>query len=304
MAMHSITVAKHEFQFFMRERTVFLLLIIFLGMALASAFIGWSSQHTIQKVYAFSANQLSDEGRPVPPSPLANNPHLFMMRNMIIYIVLIGSLLAISVGNVAGISDRKSGTVRVLFAHPISRTDFIVGKIIGIIGILLVVMLLSAVISALSSLVISTLTWSDLFRLIGFYGFSFVFLLGFGLLGLSFGLLMKTDALALLIPIIIWITVIFVLPGLASALYPTASLNLVQPISVDNHLINGLHAAIIPISVSDIYKSTSENILQVQDPQATTGLQIIPVVVWSVLCMIMSIFAIRRFSPTEAELNE
>ena len=50
---------------------------------------------------------------------------------MIIYVILIGGLLAISTGYAAGMRERKAGVLKLLFSRPISKEDFLLGKLLG-----------------------------------------------------------------------------------------------------------------------------------------------------------------------------
>jgi ABC-type transport system involved in multi-copper enzyme maturation permease subunit len=104
----SVMIARHEIQSLFREKTFLLLLVVFTFMTIASAFIGWSSQNTINQVYNVAAEQIRQSGQIPPPSPFASYPHLNLVKNMIIYINLIGGLLAI----IAGYAGNSNGYYR------------------------------------------------------------------------------------------------------------------------------------------------------------------------------------------------
>ena len=130
--MRSFFVAKNEIQHLLRERTFFLILTVFILISLASTYIGWASQHTVESVYQESAITLQSLGKAVPPSPFSNLPPLGIVKNMIIYVVLIGSLLAITIGHSIGTKDQKAGVVRILFSKPLTKKEFLIGKALSL----------------------------------------------------------------------------------------------------------------------------------------------------------------------------
>lgn len=298
----SVMIARHEIQSLFREKTFLLLLAVFAAMTIASAFIGWSSQNTINQVYNVAAEQMRQSGQVVPPSPFSEYPHLTLVKNMIIYINLIGGLLAITAGYAAGMRERKAGVMKLLFSRPITKGSFLFGKLLGIAIVLGTVMAFAAVISTISSAVLVNLNVQDIINLFGFYGFSFVYLLGFALLGFSFALVKEHEVVALLIPIIFWIAITFVLPEMTSALYPTASLNptLPQTDILQNPTLQTMHNAVYPFSISEHYKETAATILGIKN--VVTDVQVyswmvnaVIIFCWMVLCFVTSCIAVMKF---------
>lgn len=304
---NSVTIARHEIQSLFRERTFILLLAVFAAMTLASAYIGWSSQHTIDQVYTAVAEQMRQSGKVAPPSPFADYPHLALLKNMIIYITLIGGLLAISTGYAAGMRERKAGVVKLLFSRPVGKEEFLLGKLLGISFVLAAVMLLAAAISTVSSAVLVSLNAQDIILLFSFYGFSWVYLLGFALLGFSFALVKNDEVVALLIPIIFWVAITFVLPELASALYPTGSLNptLPQTDILQSPTLQTIHDAVYPFSISEHYKETAATILDIGTADAPVHSGILndmTIFIWMLLCLAASLIAVRSFDKSSGEL--
>jgi ABC-2 type transport system permease protein len=268
--MQSFFIAKNEIQHLLRERTFFLILTVFILIALASTYIGWASQHTIESVYQESVITLESIGKTAPPSPFSNLPPLEIVKNMIIYVILIGSLLAITIGHSIGTKDQRAGVVRIIFSKPISKKEFLMGKALSLGLVLLAVLTVSLIISVISVAVLSQLSFVLLLRLIGFYAISFFYMLGFGFLGLGFGLMKRNSAIALLTPIIIWVIITFALPEMSSALYPTSSLNPVLPQTdiLNSQILSKIHNIFYPFSISEHYRVLSSGILNLQE---TTG---------------------------------
>jgi ABC-type transport system involved in multi-copper enzyme maturation permease subunit len=299
---NSITIARHEIQSLFRERTFILLLAVFAAMTLASAYIGWSSQHTIDQVYTAAAEQIRQSGKVAPSSPFADYPHLALLKNMIIYVILIGGLLAISTGYAAGMRERKAGVLKLLFSRPVSREDFLLGKLLGISFVLAAVMFLAAIISAVSSAVLVRLNAQDMIHLFSFYGFSWVYLLGFAFIGFGSALVKEDEVMALLIPIIFWVTITFVLPELTSALYPTGSLNptLPQTDILQSPQLQTMHNAVYPFSISEHYKEAAATILNINaigtDAPVQSGiLDAATILYWMMLGLAASFAAVYSF---------
>lgn len=295
---NSIVIARHEIQSLFRERTFILLLAVFAAMTMVSAYIGWSSQHTINQVYNVAAEQMRQSGKVPPLSPFADYPHLTLLKNMIIYVILIGGLLAISTGYAAGMRERKAGVFKLLFSKPIGKEDFLIGKLLGISFVMAVVMLLAAIISAVSSAVLVSLNSQDLLLLFSFYGFSLVYLLGFVFIGFSSALVVDDEVVALLIPIIFWVSITFVLPELTSALYPTGSLNPTQTDILENPILQTIHNAVYPFSISEHYKEPATTILGIKaiDVPVNSGiLYNVTIFFWMLLGLATSFIAVYSF---------
>jgi len=306
-------VARQEIRATMKEKTFILLLVIFLGMTLASTYIGWSSGHTIQSVYNSTMAFLQEQGKAIPPPPFESASHLSLLKNMVIYIVLIGALLAITVGYLMGIRDRRAGVTRIIFSRNITKKQFLLGKVLAILFVLGSMLLIAFIVSTVSSMLLTRITFADVMRIAGFYGLSLVYLAGFSFLGLSFALTRNTTTIALLSPIIIWLAITFVLPELTSALYPTASLNPVLPQTdiLQSTTLNAIHTAVYPLSISEQFKVVTGDILMLPYQPAVARnfdypfwLGYISVPIWAVACLAVSLIAVSKFKQSQGELNE
>jgi len=309
----SYIVARQEIRATMKEKTFILLLVIFMGMILASTYIGWSSGHIIQSVYNSTITFIQEQGGTVPPPPFESASSLSLLKNMIIYIVLIGALLAITIGYLMGIRDRRAGVTRIIFSRNITKKQFLLGKVLAILFVLGSMLLIASIVSTVSSMLLARITFADVMRIAGFYGFSLMYLTSFSLLGLLFALIGKTSTIALLSPIVIWLAMTFVLPELTSALYPTASLNPILPQTdvLQNSALNAIHTAVYPLSISEQFKVVAGNILMLPyEPVATRSfdyplwLGYVSVPIWAVVCFAVSLMGVGKFQQSQGELNE
>jgi ABC-2 type transport system permease protein len=259
-----LTVARQEVRSTGRERLAIALLVVFLGMALASAVIGWSSHRTVMSVYNETVLQT---GRDVP-NPFVDVSPLDVVKNTVIYIVLIGALLAVVVGVRAGVRDRKAGVTDLILSRPIGPRSYLLGKLLGAQAWMGIVLVVALVASWLSVWVISgtPLDLAATGLLLGFFALAWVFLLPFSVMGMIAGAKSRHESTALLIPILLWVAITFVIPQLGTAQNPTALLNPVPGVAATTDLFFRVnHTILQPISITEHFKHASAALLQLRD---------------------------------------
>jgi ABC-2 type transport system permease protein len=312
------TIAGHEIKTLFKEKTFVLILIIFILMTLFSTYIGWSSRTTIENVYQETVKKLVSDGVANQPSdPFISIPILSIIKNMIVYVFLIGSLLAIIIGYNSFLRERQSGVSKIIFSKPLERKDFVLGKIAGILFPLLIITAISFLISLASVSLITgkMLSNPSILKLAAFYLISLIYMLIFAMSGLFFSIYLKSESMALLIPIIIWIFISFVLPELTSALNPNALLN---PTNIQSALPHGqfllsLQGALKPFSVSETYKLVSGNLLELDFASSSLGIMKILMnnlgsLIFMIFLLAFSVFgcfyAMIKFNACEEEIYE
>jgi ABC-2 type transport system permease protein len=259
-----LILAKHELKTAGRERLSQALLVIFVGMVLVSAAIGWTAHSTVMNVYN---ETLRETGRHLA-NPFAGASPLEPVKNTVIYIVLIGALLAIITGVRSSLRDRKAAVIDLLFSRPIKIRDYLAGKLLGIQGWLGVVLLAASALSWLSVWVVTgrALSAGDTAALLGFFALAWIFLLPFSALGLVAGAKTKHEANALLIPILFWVAVTFIVPQLGTAENPSALLNPVPARMASSGPLSSLNRVVLqPLSVTEHFKHISGVILRLPE---------------------------------------
>lgn len=308
----AVDIAKKDLQLLAKERTFILILLIFFLMSTTSTYIGWSSQQTVRQVYDVTAQELITEGKTVPPSPFSLIPPLDIMKNMIIYVVLIGALLSIVLGYTVAINDRKAGATRLLFSRPFAKKNYLFGKIGAVSILLFLALLASLIISTFSVALFHPVSLQLFSSILIFYGASFLYLAGFACLGLFFGLKMDSSTKAIVLPLLIWIVITFMLPELGSALYPTSSLNPVLPATtvLGSPVLQTIHSVIYPFSISEQYKEFSANSLGLSNV-SETGIVVYPQEVhllilfaWLFLSVGLSYYAMKKFDAAQGDNYE
>lgn len=249
-----------------RERLPQLLLAVFVGMIAASAFIGSSARASVTGVYREALRQ----GLTTVANPFDALSPLYYARNTVIYIVLIGALLAIVIGVRSTLRDRQARTADLILSRDVNPSFYLGSKLAGLALFVLVVSAVSAVINigCISVVAGHVLSVEDSARIVGLYALAWLFMLPFVALGMASGLLASSSTSALLTPIVIWSVVIFILPLLGTAAHPVSLLN---PVSLPPAPQDGFFAAtsslVNPLSIGEQFKHVGA--LMLADPQAT-----------------------------------
>ena len=284
-------IARQHLRLLSRSHTFLLMLVVLLGMTALSGFIGWSSHSTILKVYDETVRTLTAAGKPAPPNPFADKPRLSLLNNMIIYVPLIGALLAILIGNLSVAGDRQAGVARVIFSRPVGRSSYFWGKVAGSALAGTAIMAACLVLSVIGLALINRgfPTASELLRLTLFYALSGLYLLLFVLIGIVAALLTRSQALGLFAAVAIWVLVTFATPQFTSGLRPVASLNPVtDPVTVNHSAFFRATSKAKPIAVNEQYKALSTRMLSQGNDVLRAGAgktvgQVAPIVVFVLL---------------------
>lgn len=313
----TLTFASAEIRALFRERTLYAITGVFLLMTIASSFIGWSTFTTANSVYTASVIYLHANGvSVVPENPLHNVPVLATFDNLIVYIALIGALLAVIVGHRSMMRERRSGILQVVFARPLTKSSFIIGKLLGLGSILLGIMSATALVSiALSFFIpLQHMSLGDATHVLVFFFLSFLYLVFFALCGFLFAIVAKSESLALFIPICMWVGITFVLPELATGLSPTALLNPVTMLQIPSGegFFGTAQHILFPISLGWHYTSMSGELLgsplsqSVPIAQVLGGhwVRILTLIASETILGFLSVIALRRFDPRGDYINE
>ncbi len=255
----ALVAAGQEIQSLKREKLAQALLVVFVAMVSLSSFIGWLTNRNVTGIY----RKVKDQGLTSAANPFANVSPLYYLRNTVIYLVLVGALLAIVLGVASVIRDRKAHTVDLILARPVKSNSYLVGKLAGVALWLAMILGLVTVISWISIAFIigKPLAGADSARLISFFAMSLLFLVGFVLLGMICAIYSSRETNALLLPIAIWSVITFVLPQLGTADHPVSLLNPVPAIANQGGAFSTLNSVFSPLSITEQFKRVSSWIL-------------------------------------------
>ena len=283
-----------------RERMPQALLIVFLGMVSVSSLIGWISNRTVTEVY----EKVREAGMTTSENPFTHVSPLSYARNDVIYIVLIGALLAIVLGVSSILRGRKARIMDLVLSRPIDVQVYLMAKLTGVSLWLAVVMLAAGVIGWASISVIygHPLSVDDTFRLLAFFGVSWLFLQVWVALGMVSGLYAGRETTALLVPIVAWSVVTFVAPQLGTAVLPVSLLNPVPAIPIEGGPFTAVHAVLAPISLGEDLKTAGGVLLRNDAVTGNAGVAVVGIVIALAIGVVL-LLATRR-ERLRSELRE
>jgi len=291
------TIASHQVLSLRRQRVFLAMLATLLTMTALAGVLGWSSHQTIVRVYDQAVKLLASTGKPAPPNPFLLKPTLSLLSNMVVYIPLIGALLALIVGHLSIVDDETNGTGRLVFSRQISRTSYVLGKIASAAIVLAVVLAASLAVSVAALLVVNrTIAGADLGRLLLFYGLSWLYLMVFALIGMVTVLMTRRRSIALLSAMGAWLVITFVIPQFTSGLRPTQSLNPITDPASTSQTFFKITSKFRPYSIVEQYKQASGQILQTSTAESFghTIQRILPIAGAAVVLVLLTIRLVQR----------
>ncbi len=285
-------IANQSIRFVLRERTVALLAAMFVVLVLISAWLGWQATATVNRIYLDAAAFLQASGQPVPTNPVLDISPLSLMRNMSVYVSLIGVLAAIVIGNRLITLDRKAGVLPLIGSRPLNATAYARGKIGALALLILGLSVIAGLVSVLTfaALPAISVTAAQWLQLAGFFGLSALYMMIFGLIGLAAGGMARSESVGLLVPVTIWLTLTFILPQRTGNLNPTAAINPIAALAAppDTAFFGAMGQVLGSVSLADAYKFGAANLLDLM-PAGIASPAIIPPVAVLVLALIAAI---------------
>ncbi len=302
------TFASQQIQSLRRQRIFVALLIALLAMTAVAGVLGWSSHNTITRVYDEAVRLLAADGKPAPPNPFLLKPSLSLLSNMVVYIPLLGALLALVLGHLSLADDEADGVGRLIFSRPVSRTHYVAGKLFAVASVLAAALAGSLLVGIGSLLVVNRAVpaITDLGRLVVFYGLSWLYLMVFALVGMIAVLMTRRTSLALLSAMGVWLVITFAVPQFTSGLRPTESLNpITNPVSTSQRFFQ-ITAFARPYSVAEQYKAASSHILNLvtAEPVAQTIQRVLPIAVLVTSLAIVTLVLVERHDFSRSSSNE
>lgn len=289
--------ARQSLAGLMRDRSVLILVAFFAAMVMVTAWLGWSATNTVNAIYADAAQYLAGAGQPVPSNPVGQSAPLAVLRNLGVYISLIGTFGAIVIGQLLIEADRRAGTLPLLGTRPFARRDYALGKMraLGVAtgAMMAVAGLISvATLFTIPSLVVRS---ADLARLGLFLILGWAYITTFGLVALGAAARMPATASGLIAASVVWLVVTFVLPELTANIHPTASINPVSTLAAtpDSAFFRVTSTLLGPVSLSEAFAWLSGDLLSfLPDGLAPRG-PVPPLVTLPLALLFAFLFALR-----------
>lgn len=265
MTAPSALLRRHALMALVRERTVALIAALFAALVLVSAYLGWSATATVDAIYAGAMQWFQANGQPVPPNPVTQTTALALLRNLTIYISLIGAFSAIVIGYRMVEADRRAGVLPLIGTRPLDRLDYAKAKIgalaLAVLGLIGVAALVGgATLAVLPAVHVSGAEWA---RLAAFFALGWLYMMTFGLVAIGATARSESETAGLLLPVVLWLTLTFVLPALTGNILPTAAINPVSALAPAPQSVAFDWAAMVlgPVSLAEAYKYLGADLL-------------------------------------------
>lgn len=264
---------RHEIISNSRSRSPQLIVVVFLLLTSLSSLIGWLTVRNVTRIYA----DIVKLGLTKAPNPFLNVPPLYYMRNCVIYIVLVGSLMAIVLGAQASLRDRKSSADSLIRTRNVSLLQRNLGQL-GAIGAILAGLEIAVLAASLGTIWLirgNFLDTNSLLHLLLFGVLSWLLMFGVACVGFVAGLFARSEESALLYPFIGWAVITFTIPQLITSTHPVALLNPTPAISVGTGLTQSIVDTLSPLMLMEHFKAISNTLLSIDTNIPLTALSIL-----------------------------
>ena len=249
----------------LREGTVLVIAALFVALVLLSAWLGWRATATVNLIFTDAAAFLQSQGKPVPANPVLETSALILLRNVAVYVSLIGVLAAIVVGNRLVAIDRRSGVLPLYGTRTGDSPAFELGKMQALAALVGGLTLITAIVAVATLLALPaiTVTSGQWGQLLAFFLLSGGYLMVFGLVAMGAAARSRSETVGLLLPVTLWLVLTFVLPSVTGNLLPTASINPVSALATppDAAFFRWTAWAIGAVSLAESYRYLSAALL-------------------------------------------
>ena len=252
---------KHELLSSLRSKSPQLVVTVFLVLTSISSIIGWLTVRNVTKIY----NDIVSQNLTKAPNPFTNVPSLYYMRDSVIYVVLIGSLMSIILGAQASLRDRKSNANELIKTRNVNLVHRILGQLSAIASIIVLLEIVALLTSFILIWVIqkTPLNIGAVFSLLGYGAVSAILMIALAAIGFTFGTISKSEESSLLYPIVGWALVTFTIPQIITSTHPVALLNPTPAVSTGTGLAQSVINVISPLAVMENFKAIANAILGV-----------------------------------------
>jgi ABC-2 type transport system permease protein len=210
-------IAGKEFREAWKNKVFIIISALFLVFSILSVYIGSSTKHAEMQAYLQTIELLKSQGTTVFPAKPVIFP-MAILQNNIVYVTMVGALMAIFLGFDAMTKEKEFGNLKLLLSRPVFRDQLLTGKILGggyVLGALqLCILVFEIILLALVGKFAPGI--SEILRLVIFTLVSFIYLMLFYMVSLLGSILMETGETVFLAGVTFWIAVSFVIPQLAA----------------------------------------------------------------------------------------
>ena len=278
---------KHELLSSLRSKSPQLVVTVFLVLTSISSIIGWLTVRNVTKIY----NDIVSQNLTKAPNPFTNVPSLYYMRDSVIYVVLIGSLMSIILGAQASLRDRKSNANELIKTRNVNLVHRILGQLSAIASIIVLLEIVALLTSFILIWVIqkTPLNIGAIFSLLGYGAVSALLMVALAAIGFTFGTISKSEESSLLYPIVGWAVITFTIPQIITSTHPVALLNPTPAISTGTGLAQNVINGISPLAVMENFKAIANAILGIDKSLLLSKVDLLSFSVFAVIGVMVSV---------------
>ena len=278
---------KHELLSSLRSKSPQLVVTVFLVLTSISSIIGWLTVRNVTKIY----NDIVSQNLTKAPNPFTNVPSLYYMRDSVIYVVLIGSLMSIILGAQASLRDRKSNANELIKTRNVNLVHRILGQLSAIAFIIVLLEIVALLTSFILIWIIqkTPLNIGAIFSLLGYGAVSALLMVALAAIGFTFGTISKSEESSLLYPIVGWAVITFTIPQIITSTHPVALLNPTPAISTGTGLAQNVINGISPLAVMENFKAIANAILGIDKSLLLSKVDLLSFSVFAVIGVMVSV---------------
>lgn len=250
---------RNELKLSVRDRNPQIIFIIFLFLTSLSSLISWLTVRNVASIY----QSIKRLGFTKASNPFAGISSLYFVRNSVIYVILVGSLLAIILGTQASIRDRKSLTSPLIKSRNVSLPSKYSGQLLAIFTILFLALTIVTAAAYISIWLIQghPISSSPALHLVAYAVTSWFLLIAIASFSFAYGFFTSAEENGLLVPFIAWSVVTFITPLIATGIRPVALLNPTPSLITDSGVPHALQLSLSPFIVMENFKSIANSLL-------------------------------------------
>jgi ABC-2 type transport system permease protein len=212
-----LIIARKEFQQAFHNRLFLTITALFLALSVLSVYIGSTTKRTEMRIYDERIAELTAQGVTALPTPPEIHT-LTILSNLTEYIAIVGAIVAVVLGHNALIEEKESGGLILILTRPVYRDQLLIGKLLGNIAVIALLLALAFVFNLLLLILIGGLVPSlgEVLRLVGLVGLALVYMSIFLIISIMFSISITSSANVFLLALTFWMLVSFVIPQMAA----------------------------------------------------------------------------------------
>jgi ABC-2 type transport system permease protein len=214
-------IAEKEIKDALRNNVFLALLLLLAGLIIISIIVSTLVFRSQVMQYQASLELLKSLGK----EPATAAPQFFplnLLRGTVDYLEIIGALLAIVLGYLSVTKEKNTKTLSLVLSRPVSKTNVILGKLLGnyvlILGLTVAVgFIIWLALLLIGSIALSSVEWLKLLLVVLLASF---YLMVFFTLSFLLSLSQKNIVNGLVISFLIWLTFVLILPQIGDTMDP------------------------------------------------------------------------------------